>query len=896
MNDQSVDELLDRWEELREQGRDVSLDELCGGDPQMRTRLESCIRALESVSWMDDSQQSLPVEHAVGRGPSGTDLPSTSLTPSAFADTVCQAGLLTDQELQQFQNRLTPKETEDESARSLARRIVTDGGLTTYQAAVLLEARDDPLLIDRYVILDTLGSGGMGVVFKALHKSMDRIVALKLLPPHAVDSPEKVERFQRETRAAAKLSHPHIVTVFDAAESNGAHFLAMEYISGPDLSTVVQQHGALPIAQAVRFIRDAALGLQHAHEQGIIHRDIKPGNLLLAADSTVKVADLGLALIETKKVTDLTEQHLTKGGVVLGTIAYLSPEQALESRLTDARSDIYSLGATLFCLLTGRPPYQESTPMKTLVAHREQPIPSLHTACEEVPEELDVICRRMLAKRPEDRFATMGEVVQAFEELNLFDEDPPAGIELNDGLDRDTTPIGSINEPTRPSVQNHSDSDSAPSGAGRRALWGVVIGSALILLGVIIVITTREGKTIQVEVPDGATVQLKPNGEPDSIKPAKLPISSETGRLALKSITRQGFDGEIDAMTPYDLTVSPDGRHVYAALRNQMAINVYARDKSSGCLTYLESRRQKTLYGAVRVAVSPDGRFAYSAAIFGNYLTAFARNTETGHLGSFQSQRQTDIPVLDEPNSLAFSPDAKHLYVGASGSEAVLLFRRDQETGRLTFVSSQQQGTDRIPHRLGAMNVAVSRDGRNVYCAGNNGITQFTRDKSTGELSFKNFVQDGNDGIRALGGVNHLAISEDGRSVYATCPNASSICLFQRDSATGDLTFIEAMENLRDGITGMKSPVELAISPDQQKVLVVCNDKGDNSIVLFDRNQESGRLTFVDKMQDGINGAEGLQGAIGVAFSPDGKHIYVASRASKAIATFGLNKPASTRN
>ncbi len=282
---------------------------------------------------------------------------------------------------------------------------------------MLLKASKDPLLVDNYVILDTLDTGGMGLVFKALHRSMNRVVALKLLPAAMMSARDTVKRFQREVQAAASLSHPNIVAAFDADESAEIAYLVLEYVEGTNLFRLVKEQGPRSVVQACNYVRQAATGLAYLHARGIIHRDVKPANLILANDGTVKLLDMGLVRFASSE--DLssveTDQELTQAGIVIGTVAYMSPEQALDTRSADQRSDIYSLGCTLFFLLTGRSLYHEETGMKTLLAHREQAVPSIREFCEEAPVSLDAVFRTMVAKRPADRLQSMTEVVAALD-------------------------------------------------------------------------------------------------------------------------------------------------------------------------------------------------------------------------------------------------------------------------------------------------------------------------------------------------------------------------------------------------------------------------------------------------------------------------------------------------
>jgi tetratricopeptide (TPR) repeat protein len=264
------------------------------------------------------------------------------------------------------------------------------------------------------VLLERIGQGGMGEVYKARDDRMGRVVAVKVLSHGAIISDETVARFRREVRAAAQLSHPNIVTAYDADEAGGIHFLVMEYVDGTDLATMVKERGPLPVAQAVDYLLQAAAALQYAHDKGIIHRDVKPGNLLVDRKNTVKVLDMGLARFDPQAAAaaSLTD-GLTVAGQIMGSLDYLAPEQAVDPDTADRQADVYSLGCTLFYLLTGKPIYQGETVLKAVVAHREQSIPRLGQLRKDVPETVETVFRKMVAKQPGERPATMNDVIDA---------------------------------------------------------------------------------------------------------------------------------------------------------------------------------------------------------------------------------------------------------------------------------------------------------------------------------------------------------------------------------------------------------------------------------------------------------------------------------------------------
>jgi eukaryotic-like serine/threonine-protein kinase len=256
-------------------------------------------------------------------------------------------------------------------ARALAKELLKRNWLTPYQVNQLMQGRGQELHLGPYLLLERLGEGGAGQVFKARHQKMNRIVALKIIRPELLGDAEVVGRFCREIQVLSRLDCANVVHAYDAGPCGASYFLAMEYVEGTDLARLVKQSGPLPVMQACAYLRQAALGLQHAHERGLVHRDIKPHNLILSLrEGRIKVADLGLARLPRAANEEATAAlgaaktggSLTPAGaVVMGTLDYLAPEQALDFHQADIRADIYSLGCTLWYLLIGAPPFAGGT-------------------------------------------------------------------------------------------------------------------------------------------------------------------------------------------------------------------------------------------------------------------------------------------------------------------------------------------------------------------------------------------------------------------------------------------------------------------------------------------------------------------------------------------------------
>jgi serine/threonine protein kinase len=298
--------------------------------------------------------------------------------------------------------------------KGLAKELLRRGWLTRFQVKHLLLGHGDRLVLGPYLLLEKVGEGGMGQVFKARQRRLGRVVALKVLRPGSFDGPGRARRFRREARAAGRLAHPNIVSVFDAGQVGPAHLLAMEFIDGIDLGRRVREQGPLPVVSACDAARQAALGLQHAHERGLVHRDVKPSNLIVDGGGVVKLLDLGLVRsLPGDASAETVSGPLTEAGLVLGTPDFMAPEQARDSSTVDARADLYSLGGSLYYLLTGRVPFPGGTAVEKLIRHTtEEPAP-VESLRPEVPGGLAEVVRRLMARDPGERYASAAEAAAA---------------------------------------------------------------------------------------------------------------------------------------------------------------------------------------------------------------------------------------------------------------------------------------------------------------------------------------------------------------------------------------------------------------------------------------------------------------------------------------------------
>ena len=298
--------------------------------------------------------------------------------------------------------------------QELTQYLVEMDWLTEYQSERLLQGHDQELVLGAYEVLDLVGEGGLCQVFKAWDNGHQRIVALKVVHPELRENREVLEQLRQEMAVLGRLDHPAFIKSFEKSWDGSRHYFAMELVEGVDLHRLQKQVSRLPVAQACDYVRQTAMGLQYAYEQGLVHRDIKPGNLLVPLDGNqLRILDIGLARLEWDRQDLAATPAPSSLTSVMGTPDYIAPEQALNSSQADTRADIYSLGCTLFHLLTGQPPYQGKSLTKKLLDHQQSPVPSIKQVRSELPQALAAVVLKMMAKAPADRYQTPAGVAVA---------------------------------------------------------------------------------------------------------------------------------------------------------------------------------------------------------------------------------------------------------------------------------------------------------------------------------------------------------------------------------------------------------------------------------------------------------------------------------------------------
>ncbi len=329
----------------------------------------------------------------------------------------------------------------------LTQFLIAQGLITKWHYEKLLTRKYKGFFVGQYKLLSLLGTGGMSTVYLAEHTLSGQRRAIKVLPRARVNDKSYLDRFLREGRAAASLNHPNIVRIYDLANEDDVYYMVMEYVAGVDLHQKIQRDGPASIVEALNYLEQAATGLGYAHSKQIVHRDIKPANLLLADDGTVKVLDLGLALLSEEQGS-LTLEHNEK---VMGTADYLAPEQALNSHNVDLRADIYSLGCTFYYLLTGRPPFPEGTIAQRIAMHQKLEPKPIRESRPDCPPLVEALCARMMKKSPDERLSNCERVVLAVQKCRqaLQDAEKLEGGREAAGMPK---PVSQPTKPTQPTV------------------------------------------------------------------------------------------------------------------------------------------------------------------------------------------------------------------------------------------------------------------------------------------------------------------------------------------------------------------------------------------------------------------------------------------------------------
>jgi serine/threonine-protein kinase len=333
---------------------------------------------------------------------------SPSENSVALLDALRDAHLLSAEQLESVRSQ------PEASPQQLARELVQRGWLTSYQVRKILQGRDPNL--GPYTLLDKIGEGAMGKVYKARHRQRGDLVALKVIRAEKLESESSIRRFFREIEAVAQLDHPNVVRAYDSGEAGDRRFYAMEYVDGTSLARLVQQTGPLPVEQACDYLFQAALGLEHAHQHGLVHRDIKPENFLVSRDGVVKLLDLGLARL-SEPAPGAASSSLTRAGTIVGTPDFIAPEQARNSHTVDIRADLYSLGCTFYYLLVGHVPFPGGNPLDKLVRHHQEESVPVEQLRPEVPAAVSAVVRKLMAKKPSDRFQTPADLADALRPL-----------------------------------------------------------------------------------------------------------------------------------------------------------------------------------------------------------------------------------------------------------------------------------------------------------------------------------------------------------------------------------------------------------------------------------------------------------------------------------------------
>ncbi|EMI58012.1 serine/threonine protein kinase [Rhodopirellula sallentina] len=393
----------------------------------------------------------------------------SSITSERLVSMVAKSNLIEEKTLERFLKKVYEKcdGKLPSNPRKLATAFKRAGLLTDWHIEKIFAGKYRGFFLGRYKLLGHIGTGGMSSVYLAEHVGLHDKRAIKVLPKKRVHDASYLARFKREAQAIASLNHPNIVLAHDIDNEGDTHFIVMEYVDGIDLQMLVRRDGPLDFSNAANLIAQAARGLEHAHERGVIHRDVKPANLLIDESGLVRLLDMGLALVATEEDHSLT---VANNENVLGTADYLAPEQALNSHQVDHRVDIYGLGCTLYYLLTGRPPFSDGTLAQRIIKHQNEMPRSIRELRPDCPGELEGMCVKMLQKDPRYRYQSAKEVAEVFEKFAArVPKGEPVRIGLGDAPDT-AAPLSSL------SFTDSSSGGSSDGGPGGEVQHDTVTG------------------------------------------------------------------------------------------------------------------------------------------------------------------------------------------------------------------------------------------------------------------------------------------------------------------------------------------------------------------------------------------------------------------------------------